>query len=120
MADSFIDLRYPFICLSPFHAIFCVDRGPSPHLRGDLKTGRCSELEVFRIERIFTPHNMSHVMCHVSRVMCHVSCVTCHVPHVTCHMLCVTYHNVFLVFFFVEKVVKLIGGGSVINEAYSV
>ena len=44
---------------------------------------------------------------------CHVSRVTCHVSHVTCHML----------FFLVgggDKVVKLIGGGSVINGAYPV
>ena len=27
---------------------------------------------------MFTPHSMSHVMCHVSHVTCHVSCVTCH------------------------------------------
>ena len=50
---------------------------------------------------MFTPHNMLHVTCHVSRVTCHVSRVTCHVPHVT------------------DKVVKLIGGGSVINGTLS-
>ena len=38
-----------------------------------------------------------------------MSRVTCHVSHVTC--------NVSL-FFFLDKVVKLIGGGSVINGAY--
>ena len=32
---------------------------------------------------MFTPHNMSHVTCHVSRVTCHVSRVTCQVSHVT-------------------------------------
>ena len=32
---------------------------------------------------MFTPHNMSHVTCHVSCVTCHVSHVTCHVSHVT-------------------------------------
>ena len=46
---------------------------------------------------MFTPPNMSHVMCHVShhesRVMCHVSRVTCHVSHVLCH-------NFFSSFFF--------------------
>ena len=44
---------------------------------------------------------MSHVMCHVSHVTCHVS------------------HVKFFVFFccFFVKVVKLIGGGSVINGA---
>ena len=35
---------------------------------------------------MFTPQNVSHVMCHVSRVMCHVSRVTCHLSRVTCHL----------------------------------
>ena len=43
---------------------------------------------------------MSCVMCHVSSVTCHMSCVTCHVSHVT---------------FFLDKLLKPIGGGSVIN-----
>ena len=47
---------------------------------------------------------MSRVTCHVSRVMCHVSRVTCHMSHVF-----------FFVFF--DKLVELIGGGSVINGA---
>ena len=51
---------------------------------------------------------MSHVMYHVSRhVSRHVSHVMCHVSHVT-----------FFLLFFLDKVVKLIGGGSVINGAY--
>ena len=58
---------------------------------------------------MFTPPNMSRVTCHLSRVKCHVSHVTCHMLHVTCH-----------IFFFFYKVVKLIGGGSVINGAYPV
>ena len=37
-----------------------------------------------------------------------MSCVTCHVSHVTIY------------FFFFDNVVKLIGGGSVINGAYPV
>ena len=41
----------------------------------------------------------------VSRITCHMSHVTCHVSHVT---------------FFFYKVLKLIGGGSVINRAYPV
>ena len=56
-------------------------------------------------------------MCHVSCVMCHVSYVTCHVSHITCHMSHVT---IFFFLFFSDKVVKLIGGGSVINGAYPV
>ena len=43
--------------------------------------------------------------CHVSRVTCHVSRVTCHVSRVR------------FFFFFFDKVVELIGGGSVINGA---
>ena len=35
--------------------------------------------------------------------------VLCHVSHVTCHMSCVNCHN----FFFFDKVVQFIGGGSV-------
>ena len=38
-----------------------------------------------------------------------MSRVTCHMSHVTCHF-----------FFFLDKVVELIGGGSVINGAYPV
>ena len=35
---------------------------------------------------MFTPPNVSRVICHVSLVTCHVSLVTCHVSRVTCHM----------------------------------
>ena len=59
-----------------------------------------------------TKCHMSCVMCHVSGVRCqmsdvtcHMSCVRCQVSHVKCHM---------------DKVVELVGGGSVINEAYPV
>ena len=45
-------------------------------------------------------------MCHVSHVMCHVSHVTSHLSHVKKKML--------------DKVVELVLGGSVINEAYPV
>ena len=48
-------------------------------------------------------------------VMCHMSCVTCHVSRVTRHMSHVKY-NIFL-FIFLEKVLKLVGGGSVIKGA---
>ena len=40
-------------------------------------------------------------------VMCQISCVKCHMSHVTCH--------VSLVMFFFDKLVKRVGGGSVIN-----
>ena len=49
--------------------------------------------------------------CHVSGVMCQVSCVKCHMSSVTCHYLFIYY------LFFLEKEVKLVGGGSVINGA---
>ena len=61
----------------------------------------------------FTPPNVSHVTCFVSCVTCHMSRVRYHVSHVTCH-------NIFFIYFFFYKVVKLIGGGSVINGAYPV
>ena len=50
---------------------------------------------------------MSCVMCQVSGVKCHVSYVRCQVSHV-------------FVFFFLDKDVGLVGGGSVINGAYPV
>ena len=55
--------------------------------------------------------------CHMSHVACHVSCVTCHISRVPCHVSHVTCHFFFLFFY---KVLKLIGGGSVINGAYPV
>ena len=48
-------------------------------------------------------------MCHVSCVMCHVSCVMCHVSRVTSHTKKKKKKK--------DKVVKLVGGGSVINRA---
>ena len=47
-------------------------------------------------------------MCHMSSVMCHVSGVMCQVS------------GVVLFFSFLDKVVELVGEGSIINEAYSV
>ena len=64
-------------------------------------------------------------MCHVSSVTCHVSPVMCHVSPVTCHL----SHVIFLFIFLdkkkyplekMDKVVELVGGGSVINGAYPV
>ena len=45
---------------------------------------------------------------------CHVSCVTCHtqMSHVKCHM---SHSPVIIFLSFSEQVVKLVGGGSVIN-----
>ena len=67
-------------------------------------------------ERMFTPHNMSHVTSHVSSVTCHMSHVTCHMTHVICHLQHVMCH--FFSSSFLDKVVKLIGGWCVINRAY--
>ena len=47
---------------------------------------------------------MSHVTCHVSHGTCHMSCVTCNMS------------QFFIIIFFLDKVVKLIGGGSVIGR----
>ena len=58
--------------------------------------------------------HVSHVMCQMSHVKCHVSHVTCHMSHVTCQM------SIILFIYFFYKVVKLFGGGSVINGAYPV
>ena len=62
---------------------------------------------------MFTPKK-----CHVSHVTCHVSRVTCHMSHVTCHLIFLKFN--FILIFFLDKVVKLIVGGSIINGAYPV
>ena len=56
---------------------------------------------------------MSHITCNMSHVMCQLSRVRCHVSGVTCN-------HFFLFFFssfFIDKVLELVGGGSVINGA---
>ena len=53
-------------------------------------------------------HPPQHVTCHMSHVTCDVSHVMCHVSNVI----------LFYLFYFFDKVVKLIFGGSVINGAY--
>ena len=53
-------------------------------------------------------------MCHVSRVMCHMSYVTCHMSRVMCHRSLKKLNKKS------DKVVELVGGGSVINGAYPV
>ena len=85
---------------------------------------------------MFTPHQVSCVTCHVSCVMCHMSCVTCHVSCVTFHLSPVTCHLSHIILFSfifllkkkiykypleeMDKVVDLVGEGSVINGAYPV
>ena len=54
---------------------------------------------------------MSHVVCHMSGVTGHMTNVTYHMTGVRCHMSC---------YIFVDKVVELVGGRSVINGAYPV
>ena len=46
-------------------------------------------------------------MCHISHVTCHMSRVRCEVLGVKCH--------IFLLFYFLDKVVELVGGESVLN-----
>ena len=100
----------------------------SKHLQ-NIKTPKPLELKSWIFERMFTPH-------HLSYVMCHMSCVTCQVPPVTCQLSCVTSHvlPVFFLFFFSKSFIEIIfkkgktkkkeqrcessKGGSVINGAY--
>ena len=55
----------------------------------------------------------SYLKRYLSCVKCHMSCVTCYMSHVICHMSHVRFP-------FLYEVVKLVSGGSVINEAYPV
>ena len=69
------------------------------------------ELGTLNFERMFTSLNVSHV--------------TCHTSYVTCHMWRVTFHIIFFFsssffFSFLDKAMELVGGESVINEAYTV
>ena len=59
---------------------------------------------------------MSGVRCQVSGVTCHMSHVRCEVSGVTCQV----SHVTFFIYFLLDKVVELVGGGSVINGAYLV
>ena len=90
------------------------------------------------MQRECSSHTMCHVsivMCYVSIVICHVSCVMSHMScvilsHVTCHLLNVQiifpnikkYKKYIYIISFkkMDKVVQLVIGGSVINEAYPV
>ena len=55
-----------------------------------------------------------------SPTTCHMAHVICHMSHDTCHMSLVTCPMSFLNLPFFDKVLELIGGGSVINGAYLV
>ena len=61
---------------------------------------------------MFTPSNMSHVMCHMSHVRCHLSRVTCNMSK--------KFKTIFIERKKIDKMVELVGGGSVINGAYPV
>ena len=63
---------------------------PFPPNLQDIINHKPEKLSSWNFERMFTFHNMSHVVCHVSRVTCHMSCVMCHISRVTCHMWHVT------------------------------
>ena len=54
----------------------------------------------------------------VSLILTHMSDVACHVSHVMCHMS--PCNMSFFSSSFFDKLVKIIGGGSVINGAYPV
>jgi hypothetical protein len=59
-------------------------------------------------------YHVSHVRCQVSGGRCHVAGVRCHMSGVS--FMLIVYYN----FIFQDKVVELVGGGSVINGAYPV
>ena len=61
-------------------------------------------------------------MCHVSRVTCHVSYVMCHLSHVKIYFLFI-YKKIkkkLNSLKKLDKVVELVGGGSVISRAYPI
>ena len=62
---------------------------------------------------------VSYVRCHMSDVICQVSDVRCPVSGAKCQVSHVTSHVSKYIFFF-DKEVELVGGGSVIHEAYPV
>ena len=104
----------PLLIHSLSHPSFQIS---SKHCQSE--TGRGRELKFG--ENI---HTILSVMCHMSCVTCHMSCVTCHVSPVTCQ-------NFFFLHFYnqkiknkkpekMDRVVELVGGGSVINGAYPV
>ena len=69
--------------------------------------------------------HISHVRCQVTGDRCHMSCVRCLMWRVMCQVSCVmcsmshVFFSLFLFFpFFSDKVVELVGIGSVINRAY--
>ena len=60
---------------------------------------------------------MSHVTCHMSGVTCQVSYVRFHMSGVTCQVSHFFLLLFFFLLFFPDKLVKLVGEGSVINGA---
>ena len=65
-------------------------------------TPKLEEIASWNFERRFTSR--------------HLSCVTCHMSHITCHV----SHVTLFFYFFLDRGLKLIGGGSVNNGAYPV
>ena len=59
-------------------------RKPFPPNLQNIINYKPEELGSRNFERMFTPHNLSHVTCCMSRVTCHMSRVMCHMSHVTC------------------------------------
>ena len=75
----------------------------NPFVQNLQDTVRAGELKFW--ENVHPPQS---VTCHMLRVMCQLSRVRCHMSHII------------ILFFYLDKVVELVGGGSVINGAYPV
>ena len=72
------------------------------------QTGRVSVLKFWE--------NVHPTLC----VRCQVSDFTCHVSPVTCHLSRVRLHKKKIYIYILKKILKLVGGGSVINGLYPV
>ena len=57
---------------------------------------------------MFTPHQVSHVGCHVSHVRCQVSGIRCQVSRVTCQII---YIYIYIFFFFFTNWWSLLAEG---------
>ena len=69
----------------------------------NIRNHKPEELGSWNCERMFIPHNMSYVKCHVSRVTCHMSYLICHMSYVICqvsHVTCQMSHVFFVFLFF--------------------
>ena len=60
------------------------------------------KLGSWNFERMFTPHHVSYLICHMSCVTCYVLHVICQLSCVRCHVLDVKCHN-FIFYIFLTK-----------------